>query len=93
MNEQKVLDSQLNYLVSVRVNNNDAEEATSMQFKGIDGLTPDKFTEVYGNVHNHFHDHGIDTRQVIASLPASRPVASSMRSSPSTFTTNPKQVP
>ena len=31
------------------MNGNDVEEAESMQFKGIDGLTPDKFTEIYGD--------------------------------------------
>lgn len=49
VNEDKVLDAQLNYLVSVRVNNNNAADPEKMIFEGIDSLPPDKFTEVYGD--------------------------------------------
>jgi hypothetical protein len=49
VNEDKVLDSQMNYLVSVRVNNEDIAEPTEMTFYGINDIPPEKFTEVYGD--------------------------------------------
>ncbi|KIW07298.1 uncharacterized protein PV09_02148 [Verruconis gallopava] len=49
VNEDKVLDSQLNYLISVRVNNNDVAEIDEIIFSGLEHITPDKFTEVYGD--------------------------------------------
>jgi hypothetical protein len=49
VNEDKVLDSQMNYLVSVRVNNNDVAETANMEFAGINSIPPDKFTEIYGD--------------------------------------------
>lgn len=49
VNENKVLDSELNYIVSVIVNN-DAQAATEeMEFQDIPGLPLDRFTEVYGD--------------------------------------------
>jgi len=49
VNETKVLDSELNYVVSVIVNN-DAQAATeAMVFQDIPGLPLDRFTEVYGD--------------------------------------------
>jgi hypothetical protein len=49
VNEDKVLDSELNYLINVRVNNNEMVEAETMAFKAIPGISPDKFTEIYGD--------------------------------------------
>lgn len=49
VNESKVLDSQLNYVVSVQVNNNSLPLIDDMVFQPIDTLPPDKFTEVYGD--------------------------------------------
>lgn len=49
VNESKVLDSQLNYVVSVKVNNIDQSEPVDMEFQPIKDLTPDRFTEVYGD--------------------------------------------
>jgi hypothetical protein len=49
VNESKVLDSQLNYVVSVQVNNNSPPQTDIMEFQPINELPPDKFTEVYGD--------------------------------------------
>ena len=43
------MDSQLNYVVSVKVNNGSAVDPEDMVFQPIDGLPKDKFTEVYGD--------------------------------------------
>ncbi|KAF2089392.1 hypothetical protein K490DRAFT_55003 [Saccharata proteae CBS 121410] len=49
VNENKVLDSQLNYVVSVKVNNDADSDPQDMEFHPIDDLPPEKFTEVYGD--------------------------------------------
>jgi hypothetical protein len=49
VNESKVLDSQLNYVVSVQVNNNSPSQTDDIEFQPIEMLPPDKFTEVYGD--------------------------------------------
>lgn len=49
VNENKVLDSQLNYIVSVKVNNIGPIEPEDMEFQPIERLPPEKFTEVYGD--------------------------------------------
>lgn len=49
VNEAKVLDSQLNYVVTVKVNNESTQEPQEMDFQPIEGLPADKFTEVYGD--------------------------------------------
>ena len=49
VNETKVLDSELNYVVSVIVNNDAHAEIEEMTFQDIPGLPLDRFTEVYGD--------------------------------------------
>ncbi|KAF2092679.1 hypothetical protein NA57DRAFT_49839, partial [Rhizodiscina lignyota] len=49
VNEGKVLESQLNYVVSVKVNNAGKDESESLEFVPIDGLPAGRFTEVYGD--------------------------------------------
>ncbi|EKG13274.1 hypothetical protein MPH_09555 [Macrophomina phaseolina MS6] len=59
VNEGKVLDSQLNYIVSVKVNNENclsssyghgaAGGATEMSFNPVDAMPPECFTDVYGD--------------------------------------------
>ena len=49
VNETKVLDSQLNYIVSVTVNNNADSESEEMEFQPIDNMPPENFTKVYGD--------------------------------------------
>jgi hypothetical protein len=49
VNENKVLDSELNYIVSVIVNNDALAAADDMEFLEIPGLPLDRFTEVYGD--------------------------------------------
>jgi hypothetical protein len=49
VNENKVLDSQLNYVVSVQVNNNTQTRIDEMEFQPIDHVPADKFTEVFGD--------------------------------------------
>ncbi|KAF2754729.1 hypothetical protein EJ05DRAFT_131526 [Pseudovirgaria hyperparasitica] len=50
VNENKVLDSELNYIVSVAVNNdNTSVDQEDMEFQPIEDLPPDRFTEVYGD--------------------------------------------
>jgi hypothetical protein len=49
VNENKVLDSELNYIVSVTVNNDAQSPAEEMEFQDIPGLPLDRFTEVYGD--------------------------------------------
>ncbi|KAJ4359570.1 uncharacterized protein N0V89_000125 [Didymosphaeria variabile] len=49
VNENKVLDSELNYVVSVMVNNDALSPRDEMEFQDIPGLPLDRFTEVYGD--------------------------------------------
>ncbi|KAF9741207.1 hypothetical protein PMIN01_00746 [Paraphaeosphaeria minitans] len=49
VNENKVLDSELNYVVSVMVNNDAQSPIEDMEFQDIPGLPLDRFTEVYGD--------------------------------------------
>ncbi|KAF2020646.1 hypothetical protein BU24DRAFT_5468 [Aaosphaeria arxii CBS 175.79] len=49
VNETKVLDSDLNYVVSVTVNNDPRSSVKDMDFQDIPGLPLDRFTEVYGD--------------------------------------------
>lgn len=49
VNEGKVLESQLNYVVSVKVNNTGPTEPENMEFMPIEGLPAERFTEVYGD--------------------------------------------
>jgi hypothetical protein len=55
VNEGRVLESQLNYLVSVKVSNSVEEHAPktnapeSLEFQPIDGVPAERFTEVYGD--------------------------------------------
>jgi hypothetical protein len=49
VNENKVLDSELNYVVSVIVNNDARDPIEEMEFQDIPGLPLDRFTEVYGD--------------------------------------------
>ena len=49
VNENKVLDSELNYVVSVIVNNDARSPVDEMGFQDIPGLPLDRFTEVYGD--------------------------------------------
>jgi len=49
VNENKVLDSELNYVVSVIVNNDALAATQEMEFQDIPGLPLDRFTEVYGD--------------------------------------------
>ncbi|KAF2197042.1 hypothetical protein GQ43DRAFT_475787 [Delitschia confertaspora ATCC 74209] len=49
VNENKVLDSELNYVVSVIVNNDAQAEIEDMQFQDIPNLPLNRFTEVYGD--------------------------------------------
>ncbi|KAF2866895.1 hypothetical protein BDV95DRAFT_190012 [Massariosphaeria phaeospora] len=49
VNETKVLDSELNYVVSVIVNNDAQAAIEAMEFQDIAGLPLDRFTEVYGD--------------------------------------------
>ena len=49
VNENKVLDSELNYVVSVMVNNDAHAAIEEMRFQDIPGLPLDRFTEVYGD--------------------------------------------
>ncbi|KAJ4295300.1 hypothetical protein N0V90_007311 [Kalmusia sp. IMI 367209] len=49
VNENKVLDSELNYVVSVIVNNDAQSPTEEMDFQDIPGLPLDRFTEVYGD--------------------------------------------
>jgi hypothetical protein len=49
VNETKVLDSELNYVVSVIVNNDARATIDDMEFQDIPGLPLDRFTEVYGD--------------------------------------------
>ncbi|KAF1998281.1 hypothetical protein P154DRAFT_578101 [Amniculicola lignicola CBS 123094] len=49
VNETKVLDSELNYVVSVIVNNDGFAEPEEMVFQDIPDVPLDRFTEVYGD--------------------------------------------
>lgn len=49
VNENKVLDSELNYVVSVMVNNDAQSPIEDMEFQDIPGLPLGLFTEVYGD--------------------------------------------
>ncbi|KAF2277097.1 uncharacterized protein EI97DRAFT_441851 [Westerdykella ornata] len=49
VNEARVLDSELNYIVSVIVNNDSHSPIEDMEFQDIPGLPLDRFTEVYGD--------------------------------------------
>ncbi|KAF2437023.1 hypothetical protein EJ08DRAFT_691327 [Tothia fuscella] len=49
VNESKVLDSALNYVVSVQVNNNSPPITEEMVFQPLDEVPADKFTEVFGD--------------------------------------------
>ena len=49
VNENKVLDSQLNYIVTVKVNNNTPIDPEGMDFQPIENLPPEDFTEIYGD--------------------------------------------
>ncbi|KAF2659983.1 hypothetical protein K491DRAFT_712271 [Lophiostoma macrostomum CBS 122681] len=49
VNETKVLDSELNYVVSVIVNNDARAAIDETEFQDIPGLPLDRFTEVYGD--------------------------------------------
>lgn len=49
VNETKVLDSELNYVVSVVVNNDALAQTQEMEFQEIPGLPLNRFTEVYGD--------------------------------------------
>lgn len=49
VNENKVLNSQLSYVVTVTVNNNTHAKPAAMEFQPIDELPAEDFTEVYGD--------------------------------------------
>lgn len=49
VNENKVLNSQLSYVVTVTVNNNTHARPATMEFQPIDDLPAEDFTEVYGD--------------------------------------------
>jgi hypothetical protein len=49
VNETKVLDSQLNYVVTVKVNNESPADSSEMTFIPIDGVPKDQFTNIYGD--------------------------------------------
>lgn len=49
VNENKVLNSQLSYVVTVTVNNNTDAKPATMTFQPIDDLPAEDFTEVYGD--------------------------------------------
>ncbi|OCL07562.1 hypothetical protein AOQ84DRAFT_377569 [Glonium stellatum] len=49
VNETKVLDSELNYVVSVTVNNDAKARNNDMEFNEIEDLPLERFTEVYGD--------------------------------------------
>jgi hypothetical protein len=49
VNENKVLDSDLNYVVTVIVNNDARSQVEDMEFQDIPGLPLDLFTQVYGD--------------------------------------------
>lgn len=52
VNENKVLDSQLNYIVSVKVNNENClshHSAAEMTFHPVDDMPAGRFTDVYGD--------------------------------------------
>lgn len=49
VNENKVLNSQLSYVVTVTVNNNTDAKPAIMEFQPIDELPAEDFTEVYGD--------------------------------------------
>ncbi len=48
-NEGKVLTSQLNYVISVKVNNEAPVRQQQMVFQELEGLDPKRFTDVYGD--------------------------------------------
>jgi hypothetical protein len=49
VNESKVLNSQLSYVVTVTVNNNTHAQPATMEFQAIQDLPAEDFTEVYGD--------------------------------------------
>ena len=49
VNENKVLSSQMNYIVSVKVNNNAVTDPETMDFQPIEDVPPENFTELYGD--------------------------------------------
>lgn len=49
IHESKIQDSQLNYMVSVKVSNDSERVQEHMEFQPIEGLPPEKFTQVYGD--------------------------------------------
>jgi hypothetical protein len=49
VNESKVLDSELNYVITVTVSNDQQCEEMDMEFVGINTLPPEEFTKVYGD--------------------------------------------
>ena len=59
VNETKILDSQLNYIITVKVNNESPSESYEMEFQPIEGVPKDQFTAIYGNCFisgkGHFH--------------------------------------
>jgi hypothetical protein len=61
VNENKVLNSQLSYVVTVTVNNNTHAEPATMEFQAIEDLPAEDFTEVYGDAfisgRSCVHDH------------------------------------
>ena len=49
VHEQKLSESQLNYMVSVKVTNESKALQEAMDFQPIDNLPPERFTQVYGD--------------------------------------------
>ncbi|GIJ84832.1 hypothetical protein Asppvi_003683 [Aspergillus pseudoviridinutans] len=49
VNENKVLESHLNYVVSVKVNNDAPAEPVDIKFIPIEGIEPEDFTGIYGD--------------------------------------------
>ena len=49
IHESTLHDSQLNYMVSVKVTNESQSEQEDMEFQPIDNVPPERFTQVYGD--------------------------------------------
>lgn len=66
IHESRVHDSQLNYMVSVKVNNDSTETQENTEFQPIEGLPPERFTQVYGDCFISGFLEGGDLQAVIS---------------------------
>lgn len=89
VNETKVLDSQLNYVVSCKVNNERSTEMEEMIFQPIESVPKDQFTALYGDCFISGKPHSSLLEPPSNAKQISLKAANSMPSSQFKFMTSP----